>query len=256
MGDKSKINIFPSRMAQTLMKARLKSAKKGHSLLKKKADALQMRFRKILKEIVDLRTSVMTTALPDALFALAQANFVAGSEFGALVRENISTARVKVKSDVDNIAGVKLPTFIPEVGSADANELTGLAQGGAAIQTCKAQWEKTIKILIHLGSLQTSFRTLDEVIKTTKRRVNAIEHVIIPKIERTISYITTELDEAEREEFFRLKKIQAKKKKMREEKEALLQKKGIKAALHQSGESDGTGKESHLVDNKDEDVLF
>lgn len=60
----------------------------------------------------------------------------------ALVRENISSARVKVKSDVDNIAGVKLPTFVPEVGSADANELTGLAQGGAAIQTCKAQWEK------------------------------------------------------------------------------------------------------------------
>lgn len=57
-------------------------------------------------------------------------------------------------------------------------------------------------------SLQTSFVTLDEVIKITKRRVNAIEHVIIPRIENTISYISTELDEAEREEFYRLKKIQ------------------------------------------------
>jgi len=243
-------------MAQTLMKQRLKSAKKGHSLLKKKADALQMRFRKMLKEIVDVKTEVMATALPDALFALAQANFAAGSEFGALVRENIGRARMKVRSDVDNIAGVKLPTFEPEVGSADANELTGLGKGGAAIQDCKRQWEQTVKVLIHLGSLQTSFRTLDEVIKTTKRRVNAIEHVIIPKIERTLDYIKTELDESEREEFFRLKKIQAKKKKMKEEKEALQEARGLKINADASGALDGTGKESSLVEDKDPDLLF
>jgi V-type H+-transporting ATPase subunit D len=65
--------------------------------------------------------------------------------------------------------------------------------------------------------LQTSFVTLDEVIKITNRRVNAIEHVIIPRIERTVSYISAELDEREREEFYRLKKIQEKKKKMKAE---------------------------------------
>ena len=69
----------------------------------------------------------------------------------------------------------------------------------------------------------TSTARLDEVIKSTKRRVNAIEHVIIPKIERTLAYIISELDEAEREEFFRLKKIQAKKAKIREEKIAMLE---------------------------------
>ena len=74
-----------------------------------------------------------------------------------------------------------------------ANELTGLGKGGKAIQECKKQWEQAVKVLIHLGSLQTSFRTLDEVIKATKRRVNAIEHVIIPKIERTLEYIKTEV---------------------------------------------------------------
>ena len=84
--------------------------------------------------------------------------------------------------------------------------------------------------------MQTSFITLDEVIKTTNRRVNAIEHVIIPRIERTLAYIISELgefefsflyfhdslaDELEREEFYRLKKVQDKKKKIKAAKEAL-----------------------------------
>lgn len=256
MGDNSRFAIFPSRMAQTTMKLRLKSAQKGHSLLKKKSEALQMRFRKILREIVDVRGSIMTTALPEALFSLAQANYSAGSTFSNVVRENISSARLKVKSDFYNIAGVKIPKFHTEVSGSDGNELLGVGQGGRSIQSAKEQWEACIKVLVNLASLQTSFRTLDEVIKSTKRRVNAIEHVIIPKIERTLSYITSELDEAEREEFFRLKKIQAKKKKIREEKLAYLEAKGQKLNLDKSGEQDGAGKESELIDAKDPDMLF
>jgi len=254
-----RINIFPSRMAQTLMKQRLKSAQKGHSLLKKKADALQNRFRTILKEIVQVRTDVMTRAMPEALFALAQANYAAGSSFGNVVRENIGTARLKIRFDQDNIAGVKIPKFIPEVNPRDEMDLLGVGQGGKAIQNCKGQWETCIKVLINLASLQTSFRTLDEVIKSTKRRVNAIEHVIIPKIERTLAYIISELDEAEREEFFRLKKIQAKKAKIREEKIAMLEAKGLKEAqrlLEAGGEMDGTGKAGDMVDARDPDMLF
>jgi V-type H+-transporting ATPase subunit D len=60
---------------------------------------------------------------------------------------------------------------------------------------------------------QTAFLTLDEVIKITNRRVNAIEHVVMPRYDRTIAYILTELDEREREEFYRLKLTQKKKKK-------------------------------------------
>jgi len=73
--------------------------------------------------------------------------------------------------------------------------------------------------LVELATLQTCFITLDEAIKVTNRRVNAIEHVIIPRIENTMNYIVTELDEMEREEFFRMKKIQAKKKAERKAKE-------------------------------------
>lgn len=156
---------------------------------------------------------------------------------------------------MDNIAGVKLPTFVPEEKGADVNELTGLSRGGEKIKDCKEQWLKCIKVLIVLASLQTSFRTLDESIKSTNRRVNAIEHVIIPKIERTIAYITSELDEAEREEFFRLKKIQAKKAKIKAEKEVEKEKRlaaaGISATPATSEVDEGL-----IGGTADDDILF
>jgi len=64
---------------------------------------------------------------------------------------------------------------------------------------------------------QTSFVTLDLALKITNRRVNAIEYVVKPKLENTISYIVSELDEEEKEEFFRLKKVQKRKKRLMEE---------------------------------------
>lgn len=61
--------------------------------------------------------------------------------------------------------------------------------------------QEPLKLLVELASLQTAFIILDEVIKVTNRRVNAIEHVIIPRTENTIAYINSELDELDREEF-------------------------------------------------------
>merc|ERR1712117_843749 len=71
---------------------------------------------------------------------------------------------------------------------------------------------KAVTQLIKLASLQTAFKTLDEEIKMTSRRVNALEYVLIPKIEDIIAYITQEMDEQAREEFFRVKKVVEKKK--------------------------------------------
>ena len=74
-------------------------------------------------------------------------------------------------------------------------------------------------MIIRLSSLQTSFLSLDEAIKVTNRRVNALDNVVIPGILQTIAYIETELDELEREDTFRLKKVlQVKKKKESAEK--------------------------------------
>uniref|UniRef100_A0A8C0S7P0 V-type proton ATPase subunit D n=11 Tax=Boreoeutheria TaxID=1437010 RepID=A0A8C0S7P0_CANLF len=147
MSGKDRIEIFPSRMAQTIMKARLKGAQTGRNLLKKKSDALTLRFRQILKKIIE-----------------------------------------------------------------------------------------------------TSFVTLDEAIKITNRRVNAIEHVIIPRIERTLAYIITELDEREREEFYRLKKIQEKKKILKEKSEKDLEQRRAAGEVMEPA--------NLLAEEKDEDLLF
>jgi len=209
-GGKDRLNVFPSRMAMSVMKTRLKGAQKGHSLLKKKSDALKLRFRKILKTIIDTKV-LMGDVMKEASFSLTEAYFAAG-DFGLVILENVDKAWVKVKSKTDNVAGVTLPVFESYSDGANAYELTGLSRGGQQVNNCSQMYYKAIQLLVDLASLQTSFVTLDEAIKITNRRVNAIEHVIIPKIEATIAYITSELDEMEREEFFRLKKIQEKKK--------------------------------------------
>ncbi|XP_065185356.1 V-type proton ATPase subunit D-like [Sycon ciliatum] len=217
-GQGERIAVFPSRMALQGMKGRLKAAQKGHSLLKKKADALTMRFRQILAKIIETKT-LMGEVMKQATFSLTEAVYAAG-DIGPVVMQNVDKAQTKVRSGTDNVAGVTLPVFEAYTDGSDAFQWTGLSRGGQQVARCKEFFSKGVTLMVALASLQTSFITLDEVIKMTNRRVNAIEHVIIPRVERTIAYITTELDEQEREEFYRLKKIQEKKKDMRAKKEA------------------------------------
>jgi hypothetical protein len=83
----------------------------------------------------------------------------------------------------------------------------GLAGGGRAIANCREKYTNLLALMIKLASLQTAFLTIDEALKVTNRRVNALENVTIPRIEETLAYINKELDELEREDFTRLKKV-------------------------------------------------
>jgi V-type H+-transporting ATPase subunit D len=246
-----RINVFPSRGAQTIMKGRLKGAQRGHSLLKKKSDALQMKFRSILKKIIENKQT-MGEIMKEASFSLAEAKFATG-DFNHAVLQNVNKAQIKIKTRKDNVAGVNLPVFESYQDGSDINDLAGLAKGGQQIKRLKTNYQKAIGMLVELASLQTSFVTLDVVIKTTNRRVNAIEHVIIPKIERTLAYIISELDELEREEFYRLKKVQDKKKKIKKEKELMQAERKAKGLVQSDDEADGG---DIFEQDHDEDLLF
>ena len=101
------------------------------------------------------------------------------------------------------------------------DELT-LARGGQQIEKCRQIWANLLQMLIRLSSLQTSFLALDEAIKVTNRRVNALDNVVIPGIIANIHYIESELDELEREDTFRLKKVLQVKKKKEEADKAMM----------------------------------
>ncbi|KAF5949494.1 hypothetical protein HYC85_011487 [Camellia sinensis] len=206
-----RLNVVPTVTMLGVVKARLVGATRGHALLKKKSDALTVQFRQILKKIVSTKES-MGEVMKTSSFALTEAKYVAGENIKHIVLENVQNASIKVRSRQENIAGVKLPKFEYFTEGETKNDLTGLARGGQQVQACRAAYVKSIEVLVELASLQTSFLTLDVAIKTTNRRVNALENVVKPRLENTITYIKGELDELEREDFFRLKKIQGYKK--------------------------------------------
>jgi V-type H+-transporting ATPase subunit D len=159
-----------------------------------------------------------------AAFSLAEVTYAVGGDIGYQVQESAKSARFRVRTKQDNVSGVLLPAFESYLteGNNDFG-LTGLGKGGQQVQRCRETYARAVEALVELASLQTAFVILDEVIKVVNRRgkspelltstviliiipVNAIEHVIIPRTENTIKYINSELDELDREEFYRLKK--------------------------------------------------
>lgn len=202
--------VPPTRMNQQVFKGKKKAAESGHKLLKKKADALKVKFRDYAKMIAETKGNMSTDATT-AFFSLTQAEYAAGN-FKQKVAEGTLTARIRVGAGIDNVAGVKLPVFtIYETGGVADNQSLGLVGGGKKIVAVRERFKVFLTQLIKLASLQTSFVTLDEAMKVTNRRVNALENVTIPKIQSVLDYIERELDELEREDFTRLKLVQGKK---------------------------------------------
>lgn len=139
-----------------------------------------------------------------ASFAISEAMWAAGDFKKRVIDAPLKErAAVRISTRVDNVAGVKIPVFsiVKEAGATDLNaELLGLGGGGRQITAARSKFSALLDGLIKLGSLQTAFLTLDEAIKLTNRRVNALDNVIIPSIVDTISYVTSEVRKEGEEE--------------------------------------------------------
>jgi len=206
-----------------------------------------------------------------AAFSLAEVTYAVGGDIGYQIQESVKQARFRVRTKQENVSGVFLPQF--ESFTADSNDfaLTGLGKGGQQVQRCRETYARAVETLVELASLQTAFVILDEVIKVVNRRVNAMwvffvfycttlltddsEHVIIPRTENTIKYINSELDELDREEFYRLKKVSGKKQRDAAIEEAARLKKNDEEEDVDKGE-DTTESKDMLGDEDNQDVIF
>lgn len=211
-----------------------------------------------------------------AAFSLAEVTYAVGGDIGYQIQESAKQARFRVRTKQENVSGVFLPQF--ESYTTEGNNdfgLTGLGKGGQQVQRCRETYARAVETLVELASLQvsqkrsaprineysfdiliqTAFVILDEVIKVVNRRVNAIEHVIIPRTENTIKYINSELDELDREEFYRLKKVKNNKQRDNDAAE-----KEEKASKRRGSDKENNAGNSGAADvfgeQEDQDVIF
>ena len=168
-----------------------------------------MKLHEVLGKIKKVKYDV-GDGMRQAGYAHNDAIWAAGT-FNHTVIENVSESSYRLKADITNIAGVKIPKFERSVdelgGAANDNLMVGLSRGGEQVQKCKEAYAFVLTNLIDLATLQTSLQALDEALCLTNRRVNALEFLIIPQLENTIRYVISELYEMEREDAYRVKKV-------------------------------------------------
>jgi V/A-type H+/Na+-transporting ATPase subunit D len=191
------------------LKARIKLANKGLNLLKQKRAALIVEFFKINKKALDLRKQ-LDTSMAKAYNSLAIAEMYQGKiaiESTAYMVNRIKGFNIKTK----NVMGVK----IPEVEGRDPNFQAidqQFALMGLSVKTEETidNFETALKVILDIAEVENALRRILVEIDKTKRRVNSIENVLIPRLQGQAKYISMRFDEMERETFVTLKTIKAK----------------------------------------------
>lgn len=198
--------INPTRMELLKLKDREKLAVKGHSLLKEKRNALIMEFFNILDRVKGSRENVEET-LKQAYKDLTAAQIVMGD---LAVKKASLSVKESVAIDIDSrsVMGVVVPVIDSEIDQRTMVERGyGFLDTSVKLDEAAKRFEESIKLIIELGEIEKTIMLLAGEIESTKRRVNALEHIIIPKLENTVKYIEMRLEEMERENFVRLKMI-------------------------------------------------
>lgn len=199
------LNVNPTRMALMDLKTKLKSSKRGHKLLKDKQDGLMQQFMGIIRDAKSLREKV-EEQLGDVFrkFLMASAWMSEAELTNAL-----SSPQAKITLDVEtkSVMSVKLPSFtVQKEGTIKSYGFVGT---NALFDEAVDALENVFEILIQLAQIEKQAEAMAIELETTRRRVNALEHKMIPDQEDTIKYIRLKLDEAERSGIIGTMKVKA-----------------------------------------------
>ena len=203
----ARLNVNPTRMELKKLKARQQTAKRGHKLLKDKSDEMVRRFSAIIRENKRLRDEV-EEELSETLRQFSVARSVTPA-YRAETAFSMPSVAVKAECGVLSIMGVE----VPDIKLLNEKRSDGLPYAYSEI-TSEADYsvERASRLLpkmLELAATEKSVRLLAEEIERNKRRVNALEYVMIPRLNETIKYILMKLDENERGNLTRLMKVKS-----------------------------------------------
>lgn len=200
-------NVLPgtktTRMELLRLKTRIKLAERGHDLLKEKRDSLIMEFFNAIAEIKAARDLVGTTVL-EAFSSMTQAKMIMGP---ARVMEFAYSSNLQAVLDIStrSMMGVRVPVLsvkqhFPELPYS-------LSDTSARLDSMNTKFAAALKMIVRLAEVESTVKRLALEIERTKRRVSALETVVIPRLEATVQFVKLALEEREREDFYRIKLV-------------------------------------------------
>lgn len=203
----ARLNVNPTRMELSKLKKKLTSARRGHKLLKDKRDELMRQFMNMIRENRQLRTEVET--------AISEANRYMAVAGSVMQREVLETALMLPKQEVElevgekNVMSVYIPEFTTKFRSGDTNDIFsyGMAFTSIDLDGAVSALSAIFPKMIRLAEIEKACQLMADEIEKTRRRVNALEHIMIPDYEETIKYITMKLSENERSTTTSLMKV-------------------------------------------------
>lgn len=203
------LDIKPTRSELINLKRRIKQTSSGYNLLKMKRDGLFFEFRTLLAEMIAAREELVGT-YRDALKSIALASSIEG---GLAVKSAAiaATSGPEVTVSRRNIMGVVVPKVDgTNLTTTVETRPTGIIGGSPYIDESTDSYSILIAKIVKAAEMEATLKKLLEEIEATKRRVNALEFVVIPEMKEAQSFIQLRLEEMEREETFRLKRFKNK----------------------------------------------
>lgn len=199
--------ITPTRMVLNQLKGRLKTARRGHKLLKDKRDELMRQFMDVVKLNKQLRTRV-EEGLTGAFASLQVASAIMSPE---MLEQALLYPRQSVELGLTykNIMSVNVPQYSFQTKNNDPTEIYpyGFAQTSGELDDALEKMAKVFEDMLELAQVEKTMQLLAEEIEKTRRRVNALEYVMIPELTENIKYISMKLEENENATKVRLLKV-------------------------------------------------
>lgn len=199
--------IIPTRMELTKLKKTLITAVRGHKLLKDKRDELMRQFLELAKENMELRLKV------EKGISHANKNFVIARAAMNILEMKLALMMPKQEVSLDitleNIMSVNIPKYEVKTRTKNVNDIYSYGYAFTSGDLDDAIWslENILDDMIRLAEVEKACQLMSTEIEKTRRRVNALEHVIIPEAQKNIKYISMKLDENERSSQVRLMKV-------------------------------------------------